>query len=373
MTEHGADLNHDAPRVAEFFAGIGLVRMALEQAGMQVVFANDNNRLKRDIYALNFDADHYLCEDIRRIGFPDIPEIDIAAASFPCTDLSVAGNRAGMDGEESSLFYEFIRILRQMGPARPPIATIENVVGLATSYGGRDLRDAISALNALGYGCDLIALDARRFVPQSRPRLFIIAAQDGIVTPDEWLVSEVRPRWVVDFAARFPELRLQAAPLPDPPLQCERTIEDFIEVMPPEDPRWWGTSELKKFMGSLSPINAGRVAALRSLPALSHRTAYRRTRGGRTVWEIRADAISGCLRTSRGGSSRQAVIEAGHGQARVRWMTAREYARLQGAPDLQWGDATETQAKFALGDAVCVPAVSWLAREYLAPAIHVAA
>ena len=87
------------------------------------------------------------------------------------------------------------------------------------------------------------------------------------------------------------------------------------------------------------------------------------------MWEIRTDAISGCLRTSRGGSSRQAVVGAGNGQVRVRWMTAREYALLQGAPNLQWGDASEAQAKFALGDAVCVPAVAWLAEHYLVPTL----
>ena len=62
-------------------------------------------------------------------------------------------------------------------------------------------------------------------------------------------------------------------------------------------------------------------------------------------------------------------MEGGNGDLRVRWMTALEYARLQGAPAFRWGAMPETQARFALGDAVCVPAVAWLARNYLLPLV----
>ena len=77
--------------------------------------------------------------------------------------------------------------------------------------------------------------------------------------------------------------------------------------------------------------------------------------------------MAGCLRITRGGSSKQALVEAGAGEARVRWLTPREYARLQGAPDLRLGDAHPHQAYFAFGGVVCVPAVAWLAERYLRP------
>ena len=98
-------------------------------------------------------------------------------------------------------------------------------------------------------------------------------------------------------------------------------------------------------------------------------TAYRRTRNGKPAWEIRPDAISGCLRTARGGSSKQAVLQAGRGvsQFRIRWMTAVEYARLQGADGYAIDGVSENTAVFGFGDAVCVPVVSWLARAYLVP------
>jgi DNA (cytosine-5)-methyltransferase 1 len=99
-------------------------------------------------------------------------------------------------------------------------------------------------------------------------------------------------------------------------------------------------------------------------------TAYRRTRRGVAVWEIRADKLSGCLRTTAGGSSKQAIVEAGKGSLRIRWMTALEYARLQGIPDLNFGGASESQVRFALGDAVCVPAVEWLGRHLVLPLVR---
>jgi len=171
------------PRVAEFFAGVGLVRSALEQAGCTVVFSNDNDEKKRDLYAANFAATHFTHDDIRNIHGSDVPNIEIATASFPCTDVSLAGNRAGIeDGEESSVLAEFFRLLGEMEDRRPVGVLIENVLGFATSNGGADLRTSIEWLNELGYTCDVLKLDARRFVPQSRARLFIVGFLQGMVT-----------------------------------------------------------------------------------------------------------------------------------------------------------------------------------------------
>ncbi|MBM3941562.1 MAG: DNA cytosine methyltransferase [SAR202 cluster bacterium] len=368
MVAQPATARGPLPRAAEFFAGVGLVRMGLEQAGLQVVFANDNNLTKRDIYALNFDASCFVCKDVRNLHGYDVPDIEVAVASFPCTDLSQAGNRAGLRGKDSGLLYEFIRILGEMGGRRPGIVALENVTGFAISNGGQDLRDALAALNQLDYLCDVIVLDARSFVPQSRERLFVVAARQGLVVPGDWLSSEVRPEWVVTLPMRFPELRLQAVPWPPLPPLPRANLEEIVEAMQVDNPQWWDLSRETAFLESLSSVNRKRLNDFKQSATVIHRTAYRRTRHGKAVWEIRGDSISGCLRTSRGGSSKQAIVEAGQGNARVRWMTAREYARLQGAPEFQWGDATESQAKFALGDAVCVPAVAWLARSYLAPA-----
>ena len=154
-------------------------------------------------------------------------------------------------------------------------------------------------------------------------------------------------------------------PVPPLPERAADTLDDVVEAVAPTDGSWWSEERTAAFVSSLSRINIDRVATLRGSPGLAHATAYRRTRAGKAVWEIRGDNISGCLRTTRGGSSKQALVEGGGGDLRVRWMTAREYARLQGAPEFEWGAASDLQARFALGDAVCVPAVAWLARHFL--------
>ena len=354
-------------RAAEFFAGVGLVRCGLEQAGIEVVWANDIEPTKLAVYAANFDASHYRLDDIRNIEGGDIPTVDLAAASFPCVDLSLAGNRRGLSGEQSGLFYEFTRILGDMRPRLPPVVLVENVASFVSSHRGEDLRAAVSDLNSLGYVCDLLILDARSFTPQSRPRLFMIGTL-GRVAPDGHRAADPsRPAPVAAFMQANSDLLLQQLPLPAPP-PTGHNIDSIVEQLHRSDQRWWDDERLGNFVQSLSPLQSQRLGRLRSGPRLAWRTAYRRTRFGRAVWEIRNDDIAGCLRTARGGSSRQAVVEAGRDAVRVRWMTPREYARLQGAPeDFDFSPVSEAQALYGFGDAVCVPLIRWLAEHALVP------
>lgn len=106
---------------AEFFAGIGLVRLALEQEGFSVIFANDIEPSKFAFYAANFGPSHFVLGDVRHIHGDDVPDVDLATASFPCTDLSLAGWRRGLSGEQSGMFWEFVRVLREMGSRRPSV------------------------------------------------------------------------------------------------------------------------------------------------------------------------------------------------------------------------------------------------------------
>ena len=356
-------------RAAEFFAGMGLVRSALERAAYEVVFANDIEPVKQRLYSANFDGGDFRLGDVRRISGDDVPAVDLATASFPCTDLSLAGNRAGLVGSESSMFWEFARILDEMGSRRPPAVLLENVLGFATSHGGRDLQAAVSTLNQLGYSCDVFVGDAKWFVPQSRPRMFIVGLADPPAGGDAWGPSAVRPEWVWQFRFENPSARLHAYPL-SVPLHEAVGLADVVETLSASDERWWDPDRKARFAESLSPLQAARLEAMMSSGDLQWRTAYRRTRSGVAVWEVRNDEIAGCLRTARGGSSKQAVVEAGAGEFRVRWMTPREYARLQGAGHFDLSSVTPTQAMFGLGDAVCVPVVRWIAESYLTPVLQ---
>lgn len=359
------------PEVLEFFAGIGLARIGLERAGFRVVWANDLEHDKKAMYEDHFGLptdDVFELGDVGLVDSEAVPKgAAVAWASSPCTDLSLAGGRAGFAGSQSGTFWQFIRILEDLKDDRPEVVVLENVTGLATSHGGDDLTAAIRAFNTLGYSVDVLAIDARRFVPQSRPRLFVVGAQNppaDLPAPS----SELRPDWL-QWIYGDESLRTHRALLPDPPAPLTEGLSEMVEDMPLSDARWWDVSRTEAFVSSLSPTQRERVSTLKRTRGVKFRTAYRRTRKGRPVWEVRADDISGCLRTARGGSSKQAVVRLGNGRLKVRWMTPIEYARLMGAGDYNISQARDSQVLFGFGDAVAVPVVEWLADKYLKPLI----
>lgn len=361
------------PKVIEFFAGIGLARMGLEGAGFKVAWANDYEPDKKAMYTAQFkdsDGEHtFALGDVGQVKAEQLPkDAALAWASSPCTDLSLAGGRAGLAGSESGTFWHFIRLLNELGDERPEVAVLENVTGLATSHGGDDLEAAIRAFNELGYSVDVLAIDARRFVPQSRPRLFLVGALNPPADEPE-PNSELRPDWL-QWVYGDASLITHRAKLAVPPPPLTSGLGDLVEDLPLDDERWWDPERTEAFFNSLSPMQRERVTEMKRTPGVKYRTAYRRTRNGVAVWEVRADDISGCLRTARGGSSKQAVVRMGSKRLKVRWMTPREYARLMGAANYDLSAARTNQALFGFGDAVAVPAVEWLAENYLMPLVR---
>ncbi|NMM94696.1 DNA cytosine methyltransferase [Bifidobacterium oedipodis] len=363
--------NLACPKALEFFAGIGLARLGLEEAGFQVEWSNDIDAAKCEMYRNHFgnSPEHKLIEgDMSNLHGEDLPrDASLAWGSSPCTDLSLAGTRTGLNGKQSGAFWQYARLLRELGSDRPPIAVLENVNGLATSHSGEDLAAAVRAFNELGYSVDVLSIDTRRFIPQSRPRLFLIGLQDPPAI--EQFNSPLRPDWMQQVFADS-SLRTHRAPLPEPPSPLMSGLSMYIENMPDNDGRWWDAEKTDKFLDTLSPVQFSRIESLRKSTNESYRTAYRRTRNGKAVWEVRADDVSGCLRTARGGSSRQAVIRLGNGKASVRWMTPREYATLMGAAHYNIDGLRPNQVMFGFGDAVSVPVVEWLGKHYFMPALH---
>lgn len=359
---------------ADFFAGIGLAAMGLERAGWRCVFANDNDPRKHEMFAANFDASRYVLKDVHDLRGDEVPEIDLAWASFPCTDLSLAGEREGLNGKESGTLWGFLRVLdhmRHLGKA-PRLVVLENVVGWLTSHKGADFRAAISALNAYGYRCDALVIDAVHFVPQSRPRLFVMGlrGESEIMRPlGRWATpdaSAVRPRAVVEYMAGHPQLAWGLIALPQPPCR-EQSLADLLEDLPLDSPYWWSKERVQRLLSQMSRRHRLIVEEAKRGKRTKAMTVYRRVRPTGAMAEVRADGIAGCLRTARGGSSRQIVVFAARGAVRVRFMTPREYARLQGVPDTYRITGPDGQALFGFGDAVCVPAVEWLARKALNP------
>jgi DNA (cytosine-5)-methyltransferase 1 len=115
----------------------------------------------------------------------------------------------------------------------------------------------------------------------------------------------------------------------------------------------------------MAEIHRERVEDLARDQQYSFRTFYRRRRQGEQRSEVRNDDLSGCLRTAVGGSGKQFLIQAGYGKIKMRVMTPREYARLQGVPDHYVISARGVQALTGFGDAVCVPAIAWISEHVL--------
>ena len=362
--------------VAEFFAGIGLMRLGLEKQGWSVAYANDIDADKHEIYLENFnDANtHFHLGDIHAVDVETIPQITLATASFPCNDLSLAGARKGLEGKQSSAFWGFIRVLKESGDKRPPLVLLENVPGFLTSHQGDDFHNALSALNQLGYVVDTFMLDAVNFVPQSRKRLFIVAMrEDGNrhcrLDPGLTLVeSDVRPRAVVDFILDHPQIQWSIRHLPRQPLRVSE-LRDIVEDLSPDAPEWWPKDRAAYLLSQMSGRHTQTAERMIAAQDWSYGTVFRRVRNGKTMAELRTDGVAGCLRTPRGGSGRQILFKAGKGKYFVRLLTPRECARLMGASGFKTS-VPLNQALFGYGDAVCVPVIEWIAKHYLNPVVN---
>jgi DNA (cytosine-5)-methyltransferase 1 len=305
----------------------------------------------------------------------------LATASFPCTDLSLAGNFAGFDGKHSSTYFGFIKALQSLKSKKPKLVMLENVVGFLTSKGGEDYYRAIDALAEEGYWIDTLVLDARLFVPQSRPRVFVIGVHKsaktnillrqakGFALGDPWrdaieAAPELRPEYLRTMMQNRP-LATGWATLPlNSPKQRRYSLASLIDL--DEEQEWWDAAAVRKHLNMLSNLHAGWVDKFKADGGTHIGTVYRRKREGGTKAEVRFDGIAGCLRTPRGGSARQIIMVVDKGKVRFRWMSPREYARLQGAPHFALPKNT-IEGLFGFGDAVCVPVIRWLDDNVLTP------
>lgn len=359
----------------EFFAGGGLARLGLEDH-FDCVFANDIDPMKCRTYRHNFPGDELIEADVTTIDPDTVPDADLAWASFPCQDLSLAGARGGLNGARSGAFWGFWNIIdHQLKQKRAPrLLVLENVTGLISSNAGADLQALVSTLQAGGYHAGAVVLDAAHFRPQSRPRVFIIAHHGA---PPPALVSTTphpvhHPHALTRFVAALPaEITGKWVwwRLPDLPIR-NVALSDVIERSPPESV-WRADAAVEKLRHQMSPAHQKRLADALGTPELRAGAVYRRirTEDGQKIQraEIRYDGLAGCLRTPAGGSSKQLLVVTQNGKARLRPLLAREAARLMGCQETYKLPASQTDGLKVMGDGVCVPAVKWLAYELLAP------
>lgn len=351
------------------------------------VFANDIDRKKAEIYRAYFgDNGELVVGDIAAVTPEQLPgHVDLAWASFPCQDLSLAGNGTGLNGKRSGTFWPFWNLMRALvkeGRA-PRTIVLENVYGAVTSHKGRDLAAICGALASEGYRFAPMVIDAKLFLPQSRPRLFITAFAPGVSPPGRFLASGPNALWHPDsFAMAYDRLTEAEREmwlwldLPVPP-PCNVRLEDLLEEEPCEV-EWHSPAETARLLDMMSPINRAKVEQAMRAGRRMVGTVYKRTRADRDKSkrqraEVRFDGVAGCLRTPGGGSSRQIILVVEGSRVRSRLISPREAARLMGLPEDYPLPPGYNDAYRLVGDGVVVPVVSWLARHLIDPAVGVEA
>jgi len=356
----------------EFFAGGGMARAGLG-AGWRCLFANDFDAAKARSYHANWGGDDLREGDVWNLTPSDLPgAADLAWASSPCQDLSLAGARAGLTGGRSSAFWGFWGLMQGLAAQDrlPRVIVLENVAGLLSSHSGADFAAVCRAFGEAGYDFGAVEVDAARFLPQSRPRVFVIAVSGGAAQaasgPGAFhgrAVQTAQATLPADLKARWRWWRLSEPPAPN------RRLVDLLE--PDAAVVWRSDDQTQRLLDQLSPLHRRRLDAARHTGERVVAAVYRRIRtvNGAKVQraELRLDGLAGCLRTPAGGSSRQFLLIAEGHSVRSRRLTAREGARLMGLDDSYRLPKGETEAFHLIGDGVAAPVVRFLAQQLIEP------
>lgn len=348
------------PSVLDFFSGSGLVTEALKPY-FSVAWANDICQKKAAIYRANHQHHVFHLGSVDAVSGQDLPAAVLSWASFPCQDLSLAGNLKGIAATRSGLVWHWLRVMDEMSQ-RPTIVVAENVVGFVSAHSGNHYRQLHAALVARGYRVGALLLDAVHWTPQSRPRIFVVGVDSKV---DISAVSTAGPSWphpqsIQKVANGLPQWVWWSLP---PPVQRTYALASLIDFQATCD-----EPERMRHNLDLIPAHHRERLANAILAGDTVFPGYKRTRNGHQVLELRFDNVAGCLRTPEGGSSRQLLVLArGDGELRTRLLTVPETARLMGAPKRYKIPGSYNDAYKAMGDAVSVPTVRYLARHLLAP------
>lgn len=210
--------------VASFFAGVGGIELAFEQAGFTTVFANELDRYARETYSANFNVE-LNPEDINDLPAESVPLTDVMTGGFPCQPFSQAGYRQGFDDEQGrgNLYFELDRLYNHH---RPSVVFFENVRGLVGHDKGNTFRVILEMLHKAGYHVRYKVLNAAEYgnIPQNRERIYIVGFLDEHVC-DKF---------------RFPD-----------PIPLTTQLSDVIDFNSKLDDKYYYTEDKHKFYPEL--------------------------------------------------------------------------------------------------------------------------
>ena len=245
-------------RFYEFFAGGGMARAGIG-TGWKCLFANDFDLKKSRTYEAHWGEGVLKTADVRNLATSDLPgHADLAWASFPCQDLSLAGSGAGLNGDRSGTFWPFWALMRGLAEQRraPPVIVLENVCGTLTSHDGKDFRAICAAFREAQYRIGAVVIDAALFIPQSRPRLFIVGVEKTITLPPELLTGDPSPEWHPGTLQRVHENLPKADQeswvwwrLPEPPARKMRFADLRTAIRSSEPRSACAIRRLTRFLG----------------------------------------------------------------------------------------------------------------------------
>ena len=296
----------------DLFAGIGGFRLALEQLNSKCVFTSEWDKGSAKVYFNNFNDMPF--GDITKIDENTIPDHDVLCAGFPCQAFSISGKRLGFADTRGTLFFDIERIVKQK---KPKVVFLENVKNLLKHDNERTFNIILQKLEKLDYKVFYKLLRSSDFgVPQARERVYIVGFRN--------------------------DLNINSFKFPEPILET-KTVRDILEENPPEN----------TFIDRDDIVFNNHKKTIKNARKPHRIGTISKGGQGERVYSIDASGIT--LSAYGGGPGAKTGVYLVND--RVRKLTPREAARMQGFPETFILDEKTHKALKQFGDSVSVPVI----------------
>jgi len=359
----------------DLFSGIGGFHLGIKQTHLdwECIGFSEIDKYAISVYQKQFQGvKNY--GDITAIRASGLPDLELVTFGFPCQDLSLAGNRAGLAGSRSGLFGEAMRIIRAK---RPRLIIFENVKGLFSSGKRKDFAFVLQEITDAGYDCQWQLLNTAWFLPQSRERIYLVGHIRGTRRPEVFPIgegscksdevqqekrgegqrfsSEVQESKDRQYERTKSRRGLEGRPYRVGTLRTYNDGKGFREVK--------GAGRKRRTIcarndGTGQPVvivQKDNYIVHNMQPRSPHRPSCRDKKRGGSGHLTKNDGTSYCLDSTPQGSEKEGMF--------YRRLTPKEYERLQGFPDdwTRYGvggkEISDSQRYKMLGNAVSVPVI----------------